>query len=119
MVFLSALPASLRSIELSFLEFVPWYRESYRSLFEEMHARLGWRERTPENRPKIIVFGDRRGRTVDVSVEVEDYLYRDGENPFTVGSNPFFSEKRHYVFWDVGREVDVLDPDHQRPEVLI
>ncbi|GKU09480.1 unnamed protein product [Fusarium langsethiae] len=119
MDFLGILPPTLKSLELSHLEFVPWYAGSYRGLFEEMRRSLGWRERAPENQPKIVVFVEGRGSLIDVSFEVEDYLYNHGNNPFTVGSNPLFREKRHYVFSDVGTKVDVLSPGYKRLEFPI
>jgi hypothetical protein len=121
MGFLAALPPTLESIELSFLEFAPWYQDTYRGLFQDMRQKLGWRERVPEKQPKIIVFVERRrtGAVVDVSLDAEDYLYRDGENPFTKGSDPFYPEKRYYVFYDVGTEVDVFSPNYKRLDFSI
>ncbi|KAH7175037.1 uncharacterized protein B0J16DRAFT_349456 [Fusarium flagelliforme] len=113
--FLAAMPTTLKSIELSFLEFTPWYRDCYRGLFEDMRSTLGWQHRPRDNQPKIRVLVERKGgKVVDVSAEAESYMYDEGENPFTIGSNPFYPEKRFYVFYDVGIEVDVFDPNYKR-----
>ncbi|RFN51821.1 hypothetical protein FIE12Z_3875 [Fusarium flagelliforme] len=113
--FLAAMPTTLKSIELSFLEFTPWYRDCYRGLFEDMRSTLGWQDRARVDQPKIKVLVERRGgKVVDVSVEAESYMYDEGENPFTIGSNPFYPEKRFYAFYDVGIEVDVFDPNYKR-----
>jgi hypothetical protein len=113
--FLAAMPTTLKSIELSFLEFTPWYRDCYRGLFEDMRSTLGWQDRVRENQPRIKVLVERRGRkVVDVSAEAESYMYNEGENPFTIGSDPNYPEKRFYVFYDVGIEVDVFDPNYKR-----
>ena len=112
--FLAAMPPTLKSIELSFLEFTPWYRDCYRGLFEDMRSILGWQDRPRDSQPKIKVLVERRGRkVVDVSAEAESYMYDGEENPFTIGSDPFYTEKRFYVFYDVGIEVDVFDPRYR------
>ncbi|KAJ4129047.1 hypothetical protein NW768_007577 [Fusarium equiseti] len=113
--FLAAMPDTLKSIELSFLEFTPWYRDCYRGLFEGMRSTLGWQNRPRKDQPKIKVLVERRGgKVVDVSAEAESYMYDEGENPFTIGSDPSYPEKRFYVFYDVGIEVDVFDPNYKR-----
>ena len=116
--FLAAMPPTLKSIELSFLEFTPWYRDCYRGLFEDMRSTLGWQDRPREDQPKIKVLVERRGgKVVDVSAEAESYMYDGEENPFTIGSDPFHTEKRFYVFYDVGIEVDVFDPKYRQLDV--
>jgi hypothetical protein len=107
MSFISALPSTLESVELSFLSFLP--REgSYRSLLQDMRNNLGLRERPAANQPKIIVFvvdrdDTRDGVVTDVSRAVEDFLYHQGQNPFVEGQTMEVLEGK-------GRLVDVLNP---------
>ncbi|KAF4945628.1 hypothetical protein FGADI_11809 [Fusarium gaditjirri] len=86
MAFITDLPLTLESLELSFLSFLP--REgSYRDLLQDMRDNLGWRERPAGNQPKLIVFVVEteliaNGAVIDVSRAVTDYMYHHGENPF-------------------------------------
>ncbi|CVK96085.1 uncharacterized protein FMAN_13982 [Fusarium mangiferae] len=86
MAFISTLPTSLESLELSFLSFLP--REgTYRDLLQDMRCNSGWRERLVRCQPKLIVFVVETetatdGAAVDVSRAVMDYMYNHGENPF-------------------------------------
>lgn len=87
MEFLFGLPHTLASLELSHLIFIPT-DGNYRDLLQDMHARLGWRERPARDQPKLIVLVEsvearRDGIVTDVSQEVEDFIYRDGSNPFS------------------------------------
>lgn len=84
--FLSALPGTLRSVNLSFLNFIN-ERDGYPRLLEYMRRDLGWRERPVSERPRIEMHveqyqGARDGDSIDVSAPVESFVYGDGTNPF-------------------------------------
>ncbi|KAL9562639.1 hypothetical protein ACKAV7_013203 [Fusarium commune] len=107
MTFITALPLTLESLELSFLSFLP--REgNYRDLLQDMRDNLGWRERPAGNQPKLIVFVVETelttdGVVIDVSRAVMDYMYHRGENPFV-------EEQIMEVLEGKGTRVDFLDP---------
>lgn len=52
---LAAFPSTLRSVELNLLTFVE-DSGSYKGLLDDMRDTLGWRERAPEDRPKVTMF---------------------------------------------------------------
>ncbi|KAI1023972.1 hypothetical protein LB504_005027 [Fusarium proliferatum] len=107
MAFISTLPTSLESLELSFLSFLP--REgTYRDLLQGMRCNSGWRERLVRCQPKLIVFVVETetatdGAAVDVSRAVMDYMYNHGENPFV-------EDQIMEILEGKGTEVDLLDP---------
>lgn len=82
---LSQLPPTLRSVELSFLQFSSG-KGSYRSLLYDIRDKLDWRGRAPEERPKVVIgihFSNKQpGRAIWVNEEVEKFIYGDGRNPF-------------------------------------
>ncbi|SCO44906.1 uncharacterized protein FFNC_10112 [Fusarium fujikuroi] len=107
MAFISTLPSSLESLELSFLSFLP-QEGTYRDLLHDMRCNLGWRERLVRDQPKLIVFvveNELRmdGVVIDLSLAAMDYVYRHGENPFV-------EEQIMEVLEGKGRTVDLLDP---------
>lgn len=89
LAFLRILPPTLQSLELSYL-FFKRTEGAFGDLLVDMRDQLGWRERAPVERPRIIVKVDDcdqgylLGNPVDISGEVEDFVYRDGENPFNL-----------------------------------
>ncbi|EXK82731.1 hypothetical protein FOQG_13005 [Fusarium oxysporum f. sp. raphani 54005] len=107
MTFITVLPLTLESLELSFLSFLP-LEGNYRNLLQDMRDNLGWRERPAGNRPKLIVFVVETelttdGAAIDVSHAAMDYMYHHGENPFV-------EEQIMEVEEGKGTLVDFLDP---------
>ncbi|KAF5683494.1 hypothetical protein FCIRC_4437 [Fusarium circinatum] len=104
--FISTLPSSLESFELSFPTFF-LFEGTYRDLLEDMRCNLGWRERPSSNQPKLIVLVESEvkmdGVALDVSREAMDYVYHHGENPF-------LEEQIMEVLEGKGTPVDLLDP---------
>ncbi|KAF4979714.1 hypothetical protein FZEAL_4142 [Fusarium zealandicum] len=113
--FLSALPATVRSVELSFLHFVE-HRGHYRGLLADMRDKLGWRERDAQDRPRITIGvaldTKRSGRAVWVSEEAEAFVYGRGPNPFGGEDGSFpYQVQRGFA----GVERDEFEPAHERP----
>lgn len=85
--FLNTMPSTLRSVELSFLYFM-WAEGDYREFLQDLRDKLDWREWHPLNRPRITICLNVRsqqvweGHCIDISDEAEDFIYRDGQNPF-------------------------------------
>ncbi|EEU36944.1 uncharacterized protein NECHADRAFT_42016 [Fusarium vanettenii 77-13-4] len=108
MDFLLAMPLTLRSVELSFLWFLP-KNGHYQSLLEQMRDELDWRGRVTAARPKIVIRIDNepivQGLAICVGHEVEDFMYSDGENPFRKGR----------IFQGRGTHVKAFDPEYTRP----
>ncbi|KAK5994470.1 hypothetical protein PT974_04945 [Cladobotryum mycophilum] len=107
--FLSLLPQTLRSVELSFLRFLDG---NYHDLLTEMRTKLDWRER--RTRPSITIAlgmqGRETGEAIWLEKETEDFLYDGGDNPFGL-------ERRTepWVHYGFGTVRDALDPDFERP----
>lgn len=113
---LKKLPASIRTIELSFLYFLEGSGH-YGSLLEQMRAELGWKQRPGPERPRVSISVDvyhlsHWELSVSADREVQDYLYHEGANPFATSG------------WDVGGlrppagvEIDIMEPGHSRPYV--
>lgn len=83
---LAELPPTLQSVDLSLLTFM-WSGGSYRGLVRDIRDVLKWHERPVSERPRIIIHLDvadnpHPSRFVDVSQDVEDFVYRDDKNPF-------------------------------------
>jgi hypothetical protein len=108
MDFLLALPLTLQSVELSFLFFLP-NNGHYQGLLEHMRSELDWRGRVAAARPKIAIRVDHepiaQGLAVCVGREVEDFVYGNGENPFS----------EDIIFRGTGTLVDAFDPEFDRP----
>ncbi|KAK5994469.1 hypothetical protein PT974_04944 [Cladobotryum mycophilum] len=82
LAFLSALPPTLRSLDLGFLTIMDGH---HRRLLSEMRSTLGWRGRPMQPRVSIVTAVApvlRVGRAIWLEEEVNDFLYRDGKNPF-------------------------------------
>ncbi|KAF5967155.1 hypothetical protein FCOIX_12127 [Fusarium coicis] len=109
MAFISTLPSSFESLELSFLSFLP-RKETYRDLLQHMRCNSGWRERPAGNRPKLIVLVVENeslinGAAMDLSHAAMDYVYHRGDNPFV-------EDQILEVLEGKGTLVDLLDPIH-------
>lgn len=117
MSFLSTLPETVKSVELSFLHFLD-QGGNYGGLLCDMRDKLGWRGRTPGERPRVIIgvdiLGQRRdGRGVWVNDEVEAFLYGDKRNPFGNQRGEFMQ----FILDGVGTERDAFNPAHERPNL--
>ncbi|KAF5559024.1 hypothetical protein FMEXI_219 [Fusarium mexicanum] len=104
--FSSTLPSSLKSLELSFLNFFTG-EGTYRDLLQDMRCNLGWRERPLSNQPKLIILVVENefkmdGVALDVSCAAMDYMYHHGENPFV-------EEQIMEVLEGKGTPVNLLD----------
>ncbi|KAJ9259365.1 hypothetical protein DTO207G8_928 [Paecilomyces variotii] len=80
---LSALPTTLRSIELSFLSFTG-ERGNWHDLFTDMRSMLDWRERPTGERPLLKVHVPTVGtmRYCCLDRAANDFFYGEGANPF-------------------------------------
>lgn len=107
---LHALPPTLRSVELSFLFFLP-QNGHYESLLEDMRDHLDWRERATAVRPKIMICVDdiciTQGLAYNLNREVEAFVYGGGQNPFS----------EDIIFLGTGTTVNAFDPESDRPNV--
>ena len=112
--FLEALPATLRSLELSFLVFLDG---NYRDLFADIRN-LGWHDRPADERPRVAIglhnplHNPKRGVWADRLVEA--FLYHDAPNPF--GADGWTASRIPYG-WG-GLVKDSFDPAFERPWVL-
>jgi hypothetical protein len=111
---LAAMPASLQSVELSFLFF--YGDATYRSLLCDMRARLDWRDRPACKRPSVIMgtgshISQVVGRAAWVKEEVSDFLYSDGRNPF--GGEGDHRPNEIQIGFGIVR--DEFDAAHKRP----
>ncbi|KAL6913378.1 hypothetical protein FSST1_011138 [Fusarium sambucinum] len=113
--FLGELPMTVMSVELSFLIFIPDYGD-YHGLLQDMPKMPGWRKRKAADQPKITVRVDEEGEEaletlrMDVSLEVVDFMYHDGENPFVEDEGfAYFVE----ISEGTGIRVDVFGPDYK------
>ncbi|KAM6523251.1 hypothetical protein FSOLCH5_003870 [Fusarium solani] len=95
-------------VELSFLFFLP-NNGHYQGLLEHMRNELDCRGRVAAARPKIAIRVDHepiaQGLAVCVGREVEDFVYGNGENPFS----------EDIIFRGTGTLVDAFDPEFDRP----
>ncbi|KAI2469995.1 hypothetical protein F4781DRAFT_201683 [Annulohypoxylon bovei var. microspora] len=112
---LATLPATLRSVELSFFYFLD-HGGNYMSLLEDMRDTLGWRERPAHARPRVAVgvhlHQPRAGRAIWIGGEVDAFLYGGGRNPF--GRDGW---AKNQVSVGRGAVRDAFDPAHERPYV--
>ncbi|KAF5981854.1 hypothetical protein FCOIX_3993 [Fusarium coicis] len=83
--FLSKLPPTVKTVELSFLTFME-DEGHYISLMEDIHDKLDWKHRPLERRikifAKIFCYLSYYGRCICVDKEVEEFVYNDGPQPF-------------------------------------
>lgn len=116
MSLLAALPRSLRSVELSFLEFFGG-SGSWRDLLDEMRGSLKWRNRPPRERPRVALRCGGRAvgllphRFVVVDDAVNGFLYGDETNPFTGHTDGNLPDDGR------GVEQDPFMPAYSRPHV--
>ncbi|KAL7921791.1 hypothetical protein ACQKWADRAFT_294473 [Trichoderma austrokoningii] len=110
---LSQLPA-LQSLELGFLslQFVTQFANQH-DLLEDMRNTLRWHERLTKPKVRFAVSipdGYIQGRAIWIDEEVEDFLYRGGQNPF---------EDIAYdqVCYEMGVIKDAYDPEYERPYI--
>ncbi|KAI0888792.1 uncharacterized protein GGS22DRAFT_184370 [Annulohypoxylon maeteangense] len=114
--FLAALPTTLRTVELSFLGFLD-NGGCYRTLLEGMRDTLDWRGRDEEARPRVTIGVEMvaqpcSGRGIWVDREVDEFLYRGGENMF--GQRGWGGNQ---ICYGVGTVRDAFDPAFERPWV--
>ncbi|KAF5679879.1 hypothetical protein FDENT_8593 [Fusarium denticulatum] len=83
--FLSKLPQTVQTVELSFLTFMEGDGHSI-SLMEDIRDKLDWKHRPLERRVKIFAkifcYLSYYGRYICVDKEVEEFVYNDGPQPF-------------------------------------
>ncbi|VTT70899.1 unnamed protein product, partial [Fusarium fujikuroi] len=83
--FLSKLPPTVQTVELSFLTFMEGDGH-YISLMEDIRDKLDWKHRPLEGRIKILAkifcYLSYCGRYICVDKEVEEFVYNDGPQPF-------------------------------------
>lgn len=112
---LQSLTQTLMSVELSFLFFFP-DQGNYQTLLEDVRDKLGWRERRQEDQPKIVVCIDVWYEPIlgadlqDLSREVDDFVYHDGENPFKAFEQLNWETS---VAEGAGVVVDAFGPDYE------
>ncbi|KFX85838.1 hypothetical protein V490_09380 [Pseudogymnoascus sp. VKM F-3557] len=112
---LASMPKTLRSVELSMLEFMD-EKDSYRTLLWGIRDMLGWKERDP--RPIIVISTElsnpKPGRSLWLEHELYRFLYENGDNPF--GNDPA-TRGPSAIRFGFGWEKDCFNPDHKRPHV--
>ncbi|KAF9879264.1 hypothetical protein CkaCkLH20_03497 [Colletotrichum karsti] len=113
---LRSLPSTLRSVELSFLEFME-NSGNYKGLLSSIRNDLGWRERAIKPRVSIALPSDSSlaGRAVWIDEEVEEYLYGDAENPYDRCEDRYLRcEDGRRLERGVGIERDAFEPRFER-----
>lgn len=110
---LQALPPTIMSVELSFLLFL---QGDYHALLQDMQRLLDWREKEVTKQPNITIRVDVDWEEVigavvrDLSREVVEFVYQDGENPFVEDEGFYWSVD---IPKDIGMLVDVFGPDYK------
>lgn len=89
---LGELPDSVRSIELGFLDFCA-ESESHAGLLDEILGRAFWNERDEMNRPRLCISLSvspqaSRSIVIRLDAEIENFLYKQGTNPFRGSGEP-------------------------------
>lgn len=119
--FLSAMPSTLRSVELSFLEFLETSKDHYRETIRDIRDKVHWRERPVLERPRITIYLESdppgQGYCVDISQEAEDFVYRNGDNPFGEDDGRRVRGDRVYRSSGRGIERDMFNPLNDLPFV--
>ncbi|KAF9875763.1 hypothetical protein CkaCkLH20_06695 [Colletotrichum karsti] len=120
--FLSALPQTLQSVELSFIWFMN-HHGNYRELLFGIRDDLGWQKRIV--RPRLLIrdhpYVMLAGRAVWLEDELQQFLYHDGENPYPVPSlrgmvvRPGDGPLRPTLGYGFGKEKDAFEPRFERP----
>lgn len=109
---LAALPTSLRCVELGFLHFLH-ERGNYRDLLQDMREKLAWHSWDAPPKVRIATY-DMSGLTTVarahwLEMEVENFLYCQGENPFD------FVDGADIVRFGLGTLRDAFEPAYERP----
>ncbi|KAF3809997.1 hypothetical protein GCG54_00002446 [Colletotrichum gloeosporioides] len=126
--FLTTLPQTLRSVELSFL----WFAKdsgNYRELLFGIRDTLDWQRRA--TRPRLLIrdegeFQALPGRAVWLEDDLDEFLYSNGENPYVLPSAlpQIMSFMPHApegllptptVGYGFGRHKDAFEPRFERP----
>ncbi|KAI0459240.1 hypothetical protein F5B21DRAFT_527033 [Xylaria acuta] len=110
---LARMPLSIRTIELSFLDFL---EGNYQSLLSQIKDTLGWQNRDP--RPLMSIGADTQlddhGVAIWAENEVYSFLYEGGVNPFDHDSMLY----RDLCLGDgLGIVKDALDPENRWPNL--
>ncbi|KAF7553416.1 hypothetical protein G7Z17_g3669 [Cylindrodendrum hubeiense] len=114
---LASLPPTVRSVELSFLHFQKDHGTN-RDFLTAMRNTLDWRERPVSERPKVVMgwhmdgLVPKDGRAVWVDDEVNDFIYNNGDNPFSQVA-PF------RVSTGSGTKRDFFEPAYERPNAQV
>lgn len=107
--FLSELPPTVRSVELSFLQFL---EGRYGSLLSAMRDALGWRGRDDWERPEPVIRlcppYARAGKAICISRGAGEFLYGDRRRLFLPNGNQVPRRNGHV-------ERDEFDPAYDRP----
>ncbi|KNB18211.1 hypothetical protein FOXG_15832 [Fusarium oxysporum f. sp. lycopersici 4287] len=111
----SALPRTLRSVELSNLAWGSLTRRT-RELLRSMRDVLDWRSRPVEERHKVHMVvsgaafgdGDKDGWYVEVDDLVYSFMYGEGKNPFTEHPDIIYP-------WEGGVRRDIFNPSFRVP----
>ncbi|KAH7007172.1 hypothetical protein EDB80DRAFT_718334 [Ilyonectria destructans] len=112
---LAALPLTVRSVELSFLHFQEGHGTN-REFLASMRDTLDWRERPVSERPRITMgwhmdgMVPRDGQAVWVDEQANEFVYGNGENPFT-------EDIPNHVSTGAGTRRDFFEPAYERPNV--
>ncbi|OGE55178.1 hypothetical protein PENARI_c005G02244 [Penicillium arizonense] len=106
--FLSELPKTVRSVNLSFLKFVD-NGNHWHSLLTEMREQIREKRLWSDRRRNVTIGCDQDislpGRAKWIGKEVDEFLYENGENPF-------FDPPMDMVRTGYGTEKDALDPNN-------
>ncbi|PNP73530.1 hypothetical protein FNYG_13124 [Fusarium nygamai] len=112
--FLSKLPPTVQTVELSFLTFMDGDGH-YISLMEDVRDKLNWKHRPVEGRikifAKIFCYLSYYGRYICVDKEVEEFVYNDGPQPFQLRQPGNSSD----VDPGTGVLKDLFNPAWERP----
>ena len=104
--FLSELPGTVLSVNLSFLVFVD-NGNIWRNFLSEMRRKIRENCLWPNRRVNVTVGCDQNisllGRATWIDKEIDDFLYEDGENPF-------WDDSYNMVRAEFGTERDALVP---------
>lgn len=114
---LSALPETIRSIQLSNLKFLDnggtWY-DLLTEMRRQIRGNAPWPDRGTASWPQVtIVFSSYNalcGRGTWLEQEIYDFLYREGENPF-------YNPPTTGVRYGFGTERDAFEPSYDRPHI--
>ncbi|KAJ5214408.1 hypothetical protein N7449_001577 [Penicillium cf. viridicatum] len=108
--FLSELPGTVRSVNLSFLKFVD-NGNHWCSFLAEMREQIRENRLWSDRRRSVTIGCDQDislpGRAKWIGKEVDEFLYENGENPF-------FDPPMDMVKTEYGTEKDALDPNNEK-----